>query len=72
MWIFHVIPKPGEFGHDTWQGDSWTYSGNISSWAPPSADPKLNIVYIPTDCPTGDYYGGHRHGDNLYGTSLVA
>ena len=72
MWIFHVIPKPGEFGHDTWQGDSWTYTGNISSWAPPSADPKLNIVYIPTDCPTGDYYGGHRHGDNLYGTSLVA
>ena len=71
-WIFHVIPKPGEYGHDTWEGDSWTYTGNISSWAPLSADPELNIVYIPTDCPTGDYYGGHRHGDNLYGTALVA
>ena len=71
-WIFHVIPKPGDYGHDTWEGDSWTYTGNISSWAPLSADPELNIVYIPTDCPTGDYYGGHRHGDNLYGTSLVA
>ena len=72
LWIFHVIPKPGEYGHDTWEGDSWTYTGNISSWAPLSADPELNIVYIPTDCPTGDYYGGHRHGDNLYGTALVA
>ncbi|HJM11200.1 MAG TPA: PQQ-binding-like beta-propeller repeat protein [Candidatus Marinimicrobia bacterium] len=71
-WIFHVIPKPGDYGHDTWEGDSWTYTGNISSWAPLSADPELNIVYIPTDCPTGDYYGGHRHGDNLYGTALVA
>jgi quinoprotein glucose dehydrogenase len=72
LWIFHVIPKPGDYGHDTWEGDSWTYTGNISSWAPLSADPELNIVYIPTDCPTGDYYGGHRHGDNLYGTALVA
>lgn len=72
LWIFHVIPKPGEYGHDTWEGDSWTYTGNISSWATLSADPELNIVYIPTDCPTGDYYGGHRHGDNLYGTALVA
>ena len=72
LWIFHVIPKPGEYAHDTWEGDSWTYTGNISSWATLSADPELNIVYIPTDCPTGDYYGGHRHGDNLYGTGLVA
>jgi len=72
LWIFHVIPKPGEYGHGTWEGDSWTYTGNISSWATLSADPQLNIVYIPTDCPTGDYYGGHRHGDNLYGTALVA
>ena len=72
LWIFHVIPKPGEYGHDTWEGDSWTYTGTISSWATLSADPELNIVYIPTDCPTGDYYGGHRHGDNLYGTALVA
>ncbi|MCH8125089.1 PQQ-binding-like beta-propeller repeat protein [candidate division KSB1 bacterium] len=71
-WIFHVIPKPGEFGHDTWEGDSWTYTGNVSSWPPLSADPELGMVYIPTDTPTGDYYGGHRHGDNLYGTSVIA
>ena len=72
LWIFHVIPQPGEFGHEMWEGDSWTYTGNINSWAPLSADPELDLVYIPTDCPTGDYYGGHRHGDNLYGTSLIA
>ena len=72
LWIFHVIPQPGEFGHETWEGDSWTYTGNISSWPPLSADPELGYVYIPTDCPTNDYYGGHRHGDNLYGTSVIA
>ena len=72
LWIFHVLPKPGELGHETWEGDSWTFTGNISSWAPLSADPELGIVYVPTDCPTGDYYGGHRHGDNLYGTGILA
>jgi quinoprotein glucose dehydrogenase len=71
-WIFHVVPQPGEFGHDTWEEDSWEYTGNVSSWAPLSADSDLGLVYIPTDCPTNDYYGGDRPGDNLYGTSLIA
>jgi quinoprotein glucose dehydrogenase len=71
-WTFHVLPQPGEFGHDTWEGDSWTYSGNISSWAPLSADPERGLVFIPTDTPTNDYYGGERLGMNLYGTSLIA
>ena len=72
LWIFHVLPQPGEPGHDTWEGDSWTYTGNISAWAPLSADSEHGIVYIPTDTPTNDYYGGHRGGANLYGTSLIA
>ncbi len=72
LWTFHVLPQPGEFGHDTWEGDSWTYTGNISSWPPLSADSERNLVFIPTDTPTGDYYGGHRHGQNLYGTSIIA
>ncbi|MDA2939235.1 PQQ-binding-like beta-propeller repeat protein [Acidobacteria bacterium AH-259-A15] len=72
LWIFHVLPQPGEPGHETWEGDSWTYTGNISSWAPLSADSERGLVFIPTDTPTGDYYGGHRHGKNLYGTSLLA
>jgi quinoprotein glucose dehydrogenase len=72
LWRFHVVPQPGEFGHDTWEGDSWTYTGNISAWAPLSADSQRGLVFIPTDTPTNDYYGGHRHGANLYGTSLIA
>lgn len=71
-WVFHVVPKPGEFGHDTWEGDSWSYTGNVSSWAPLSADSERNLVFIPTDTPTNDYYGGDRLGDNLFGTSLIA
>ncbi len=72
LWSFHVIPKPGEFGNDTWENDSWKFTGNVSSWPPLSGDPELGHVYIPTDTPTGDYYGGHRPGDNLFGTSIVA
>lgn len=72
LWIFHVIPQPGEFGHETWEGDSWTYTGNVSSWPPLSADSERGLVFIPTDTPTNDYYGGDRLGDNLFGTSLVA
>jgi len=72
LWKFHVIPRPGEFGHDTWENDAWSYTGNVSSWAPMSADPELGIVYIPTDPPTNDYYGGFHPGDNLFGTSILA
>jgi quinoprotein glucose dehydrogenase len=72
LWRFNVLPPPGEPGHDTWEGDSWTYTGNISAWAPLSADSARGLVFIPTDTPTNDYYGGHRHGANLYGTSLIA
>jgi quinoprotein glucose dehydrogenase len=71
-WTFHVVPQPGEHGHDTWEDDSWTYTGNVSSWAPLSADAERGLVFIPTDTPTNDYYGGERPGANLYGTSLIA
>ncbi len=72
IWRFNVVPQPGEFGHDTWEGDSWKYTGNISAWAPLSADSKRDIVYVTTDTPTNDYYGGDRLGQNLYGTSIIA
>ena len=71
LWIFHTIPQPGEFGHDTWEGDSWSYTGNVAVWAPFSADPELGYVYLPVEAATGDYYGGHRPGDNLFSQSLV-
>ena len=72
LWKFHVIPRPGEVGHDTWENDAWTYTGDISSWAPMASDPELGLVYIPTNGTTIDYYGGFHPGDNLFSTSLIA
>ena len=72
LWKFDVLPGPGEFGHDTWENDAWEWTGDISSWAPLSADPELGLVYIPTNGATQDFYGGFRPGDNLFSTSLIA
>jgi quinoprotein glucose dehydrogenase len=72
VWKFHVIPRPGEFGHDTWENDAWQWTGDVSSWAPMSADEERGIVYIPTNPPTIDYFGGFRPGNNLFGTSTIA
>ncbi len=71
-WKFHVIPRPGEFGHETWENDAWAYTGDVSSWAPMSADPERGIVYIPTNAATIDFYGGFQPGDNLFSASLIA
>lgn len=72
LWGFSAIPGHGEKGNETWLNESWTYTGNTGSWAQMSADESLGLVYVPVEAPTGDYYGGHRHGDNLYSSSLVA
>lgn len=72
LWIFHTIPKPGEFGYDTWLNDSADYTGNAGSWGQISVDPQLNTVFIPVELPTGDYYGGHRPGNGLFGETVVA
>ncbi|HEX6309927.1 MAG TPA: PQQ-binding-like beta-propeller repeat protein [Longimicrobiales bacterium] len=72
LWKFNVVPQPGEFGHETWEGDAWQYTGNISAWAPMSADLERGVVYIPTDPPTNDYFGGHRPGSTLFSTSVLA
>lgn len=72
LWIFHTIPRPGEFGNDTWEKDSWSYTGNAGVWSQMSADPELGLVYLPVELPTGDYYGGHRPGNGLFGESVVA
>ena len=71
-WIFHTIPQPGEFGHDTWEDGSWEYTGNTGVWTQMTVDAELGIAYLPVEIPTGDYYGGHRPGDNLFSESLVA
>jgi len=72
LWKFHVIPRPGEFGNDTWGKDSWVFSGNIASWAPASADPERGLVYIVTNASTYQFYTGHRPGYNLFGGSVLA
>ena len=72
LWKFHVIPRPGEAGHETWENDAWRWTGDVSSWAPMSADPQRGLVYIPTNSATIDYYGGFRPGDNLFAASLIA
>ncbi len=72
LWKFHVIPRPGEFGHETWENDAWSWTGDVSSWAPMSADPALGMVYIGTNPPTNDFWGGFRPGDGLFGNSVIA
>jgi quinoprotein glucose dehydrogenase len=70
-WVFNPIPRPGEVGNDTWENDSWSYSGSANVWSAMSADEDLGYAYLPTGSPTSDMYGGHRLGNNLFGNSLV-
>src|SRR5712671_3068378 len=71
LWTFNTIPKPGEFGNDTWENGSWATNGNTGVWTQMTVDEELGLVYLPVESPTSDYYGGERPGDNLYGESLV-
>ena len=71
-WTFHTIPRPGEFGNDTWEDGSWAVNGNVGVWNQIAADEELGLVYLPVETPTSDFYGGHRPGDNLFAESLVA
>jgi quinoprotein glucose dehydrogenase len=70
-WIFHTIPHPGEPGHESWPPDAWRTAGNTAVWTTMSADLERNLVYLPVEAATGDFWGGHRIGDNLYSQSLV-
>ena len=70
-WRFNTIPTKGELGYDTWDKGSAEYTGNAGSWAPLAADEKLGLIYVPVEDATGDYYGGHRPGNNLFSSSLV-
>lgn len=70
-WDFHTVPQAGEEGVETWQNESWKYSGNANVWSMMSADEELGYVYLPITTPTNDYYGGHRLGNNLFAESLV-
>lgn len=72
IWRFNTIPKPGEFGAETWEENSWSFNGNTGVWTQITVDPEAGLVYLPVESPTSDLYGGHRPGNNLFGESLVA
>ena len=72
VWIFHTIPRPGEFGNDTWLNDSWAVNGNTGVWNHVAVDEELGLAYLPVETPSSDFYGGHRPGNNLFAESLVA
>jgi quinoprotein glucose dehydrogenase len=72
VWIFHTIPRPGEFGNDTWLNDSWSVNGNTGVWNHVAVDEELGLAYLPVETPSSDFYGGHRPGNNLFAESLVA
>jgi quinoprotein glucose dehydrogenase len=72
LWIFHTIPQPGEAGNETWENDSWSYTGNAGNWGAITIDEATNRVYLATEMATGDYYGGHRPGANLFTDCVVS
>ncbi len=71
-WIFHLIPRPGEAGHDTWPADAYKTATGVMPWSGQALDEKRGIVYIATKTAEPDFYGADRHGDNLFANSLVA
>ena len=71
LWTFNTIPRPGEFGNDTWEKESWAINGNTGVWSQITVDEELGLVYLPVEDPTSDLYGGHRPGNNLFGDSIV-
>jgi quinoprotein glucose dehydrogenase len=71
LWAFHTIPRPGELGAESWLDGSNVYTGHSGAWTPFTVDEELGLIYLPIEDATGDQYGGHRHGDNLFSSSLV-
>jgi quinoprotein glucose dehydrogenase len=72
VWRFHVIPREGEYGNDTWEDNSWKDRAAANAWSMLSVDEERGIVYVPLTSPATDFYGGDRKGANLFGDSLVA
>lgn len=71
-WMFNTIPKPGEYGHDTWPKDAYQYAGGCNAWSGLSIDRKRGMVFAATGAPSFDFHGGDRKGNNLFGNSVIA
>ncbi len=72
VWTFHTIPRPGEFGYDTWPADAWKRVGGANVWSELSVDQKRGIVYAPTASSKYNFYGADRGGANLFANCLLA
>lgn len=71
-WTFHTIPRPGEFGYDTWPQDAWKVAGGANAWSGLTIDSALGMVFAGTGSASFDFYGANRHGDNLFANSVLA
>jgi quinoprotein glucose dehydrogenase len=71
-WKFHTIPHPGEFGYDTWPPEAWRSAGGANAWSGISVDHGRGLVFLPTGSAAFDFWGGNRHGANLFANSLLA
>ena len=72
-WVFHTVPRPGEFGAETWpDGEDRSQYGGVHNWSESTIDTENGIMFIPTGTPRFDFFGGNREGDNLFGNSLIA
>ena len=72
VWTFHTVPRPGEFGYESWPPDAWKNRSGTNAWGFLTIDLARGILYVPLGSPTSDFYGADRHGDGLFGNSLVA
>src|SRR5215208_2674307 len=72
LWTFNTIPRPGEFGNETWEKESWAVNGNVGVWNQIGVDEELGLAYLPVETPSSDFYGGLRPGNNLFAESIVA
>jgi quinoprotein glucose dehydrogenase len=72
VWQFHTVPRPGERGHDTWEGEGWKDRSGVNVWSVMSVDTERGLVFLPIGSATYDFYGGDRKGANLFANALVA
>ncbi len=72
VWTFHTVPRPGEFGYETWPEGAWKTVGGANNWGEQSIDEKRGIIYVPTGSAKYNFYGGNRKGANLFGDSIIA
>jgi quinoprotein glucose dehydrogenase len=71
-WIFHTIPRPGEFGYETWPADAWKITGGANAWSGVTIDQRRGIVFAATGSAAFDFYGANRLGDDLFANTLLA